>query len=591
MEREDLSGKRFGDWLVLEYAGNRKWKCQCQCQLHTIREVSSSSLKSGRSTCCGIGHDIEYDLSGQVIGELLVKSYTGKDNKWLCECSCGAMVEKTSKHLRSGNTRVCGPRHRLNIEESKKGIVIKNIDADIKEEKTKKEHKYKPAGDWEVLHATSDGYYMCRCICGYTKEMSDSAIWHARKSNYTCRHTKIIGRKFVNIKVLDRINQKECLCVCDCNPNKTFIVTLGNLLNGSTTSCGCTKKPTYTREELIAIIQKYMNEHQGIKPHPLDLLELTSLRETAIYENIHRYNLEPYLEAYSSVGEDQLAMIFNEAGLDVIRHDRKVLLGKELDIYVPELKLALEYNGSFWHSEKRKDKLYHQNKTLECASKGIRLIHIFDYEWNNLDKRDKIKAYLNSIINNSNTDKSNILYARNLNVIDISSAQAKEFNDKHHLQGHASSKINIALVDSIGDIKSVMSFGTPRFNNNYQYELIRYCNRLDIKIVGGAEKLFKYFITRYKPESILTYVDISKFTGNIYLRLGFNLIKPECITSPNYVWVSNHLDKILTRYDTQKHKLIAKGLGDANQTEDEIMNSLNYFKVYDCGNLKLEWIR
>ena len=100
--------------------------------------------------------------------------------------------------------------------------------------------------------------------------------------------------------------------------------------------------------------------------------------------------------------------------------------------------------------------------------------------------------------------------------------------------------------------------------------------------------MFSYFVNKYKPTSIITYCDISKFAGEAYLKLGFKTDK-DSLTSPNYVWISSDRNNVIHRYQTQKHKLIAQGLGTENQTEDEIMINLGYIKVYDCGNLKFEW--
>lgn len=571
MKREDLTGKQFSNWVVIEYAGDRKWLCECQCELHTRREVSASTLKSGKSTSCGLCNKVKYDLTDMRFGELKVIKYMGKDNKWLCECSCGALVEKTSKHLRNGVCKTCGNQHSANLNKQQlQKIVPKYL--------TKKP-KYKPAGDWTVLgQASRDGYYICQCICGYKREMSNSSIYNARKNNYQCRHTKIIGRKFGDLEVLDRVTQKECKCLCHRCGNITTAL-LGNLLNSTATTCGCSKAPTYTREEIIAIISDYTAKH-GFKPQPLVLKDLLGLGETATYENIKRYGLEDLLDRHSSVGEKEVASLFR--GQNVIRHDRKILQGKELDIYLPDLKLAIEYNGSFWHSSERKDKRYHQDKTIECAKQGIHLIHIFDYEWADTIKRNKLTNYINSFIT-----QSRIYYARDLVIQRISSKEAKDFQDKYHLQNSVNSEYNIALTDN-NEILSVMSFQSPRFDHSYEWEITRYCTKDGVGIVGGAEKLFKHFIRLQKTNSILTYVDISKFTGNVYTKLGFKPTQ-DYLTVPNYVWVNTHFD-VLPRYKTQKHKLLEKGLGVEEQTENEIMEGQGYYKVFDSGNLKLEWI-
>jgi hypothetical protein len=103
--------------------------------------------------------------------------------------------------------------------------------------------------------------------------------------------------------------------------------------------------------------------------------------------------------------------------------------------------------------------------------------------------------------------------------------------------------------------------------------------------------MFSYFKKTFNPQSIITYCDIAKFTGNSYYKMNFKLIQPNPITEPNYVWVGYHTCKVIPRYQTQKHKLVEQGLGTENQTEEEIMLSLGYLKICDSGNIKLEWFK
>lgn len=574
----DLTGKRFGKWLVLERASGDKWLCECQCELHTRREVRQYSLTSGRSTSCGKCRELEYDLTGMQFGELKVLKYAGRDNKWVCQCSCGAVVEKRSKNLRNGLCSTCGNQHAMGMNKSARYAKMQSKGA-TENAAVARGHKYKPAGDWEVLMPVRAGYYLCRCVCGYQKEMSDSTIYNARKRGYKCRHANVIGRRFGELEVLKRLNQRECLCMCHAC-GKEAIILIGNLLNGTSTTCGCSKSPTYTKEQILQVVGKYVAEHSGNKPQPKELCRLLGLGETAVYENIKRYDLYDYLENNESLGEKQIFEIFREAGAK--RHNREILDGLEIDVYVPNLKLGIEYNGSFWHSDQFKDKKYHQNKTLACAKKGIRLIHVFDYEWEDINKREKLEAYFNGILN-----RNEALYARKMKVQDEEPALVNEFFDRNHLQGHTNSPINIVLKDERNEIVAAMSFSHPRFDTRYQYEITRYCTKSGVNIIGGAEKLFKHFIDEYDPDSILTYVDLTKFTGGVYRRLGF-VPAEDMITMPNYVWVDSHL-KTLPRYQTQKVKLVGMGLGKEDETESGIMTRLGYYRVYDCGNLKYIW--
>jgi hypothetical protein len=127
-----------------------------------------------------------------------------------------------------------------------------------------------------------------------------------------------------------------------------------------------------------------------------------------------------------------------------------------------------------------------------------------------------------------------------------------------------------------------MTFCKPRFTGKYDWELSRFCNKLNTTICGAASKLFKYFIQNYTPKSIISYSNFSKTKGNVYPKLGFNY---EGISSPNYIWFRRQ--EILSRYQYQKHKL--SEYSEFGNTESEIMHNRGYLKLYDCGNFIWSW--
>jgi hypothetical protein len=169
----------------------------------------------------------------------------------------------------------------------------------------------------------------------------------------------------------------------------------------------------------------------------------------------------------------------------------------------------------------------------------------------------------------------------------VNTDEAKQFLEKYHLQGYSTSKINIGCYYN-EELIGIMTFGSPRFNNDFEYELIRLCWKSDVNVLGGTEKMFNYFVKEYNPKSIVSYCDLSKFSGNIYFKLNFQT-SANNLTGPNYVWVNKRRDIVLKRYQTQKQKLIEEGLGKYGNTEDEIMSNLNYLKIYNSGNLRFEW--
>ncbi|MBO5389072.1 MAG: hypothetical protein J6A59_13265, partial [Lachnospiraceae bacterium] len=391
---------------------------------------------------------------------------------------------------------------------------------------------------------------------------------------------------------------------CSCEKKTTKIIYKVSLTHGRTKSCGCKQgenlvntlmnnygencsarinnprelwqiETLSSRDKLCEYIRNL-----GYKPTTQQLSHLLNVNDTTLLQVIHKYMMDDYIIISSMISEDELELcnyVKSISRFEVNTNVRNIIQPYELDIYIPEKKLAIEFNGNYWHSTKQKDSSYHQNKTIACAKQGIQLIHIFEYEWKN--NKDKIKKFIYDKLNETKK-----IYARDTTVEEVSNLECIDFLNKYHLQGYISSAISIALKLN-GDIIAVMSFGSSRFDD-YQYELFRYCVKSDISIIGGAEKLFKYFVDRYTPNSIVTYSDISKFTGNVYSRLNFKVIN---ITKPGYVWVNTNTNKVLSRYQTQKRKLVDSGLGTDAESEDIIMNREGYLKVYNSGNIKMVW--
>ena len=76
----------------------------------------------------------------------------------------------------------------------------------------------------------------------------------------------------------------------------------------------------------------------------------------------------------------------------------KIIAPKQLDVYLPKHKIAIEFNGIFYHSiEHGIDEKYHISKTIACEKLGIKLIHIWEDEW--LAQKDKIKQFIFEMIN------------------------------------------------------------------------------------------------------------------------------------------------------------------------------------------------
>lgn len=260
---------------------------------------------------------------------------------------------------------------------------------------------------------------------------------------------------------------------------------------------------------------------------------------------------------------------------NVLERDRTILNGKELDIYLPDKNIAIEFNGIYWHSESQNhNKYYHLKKTVQCSVRGIQLLHIYDYQW--YQKQDIVKSLISSKLGVSTK-----IYARKCTVKNVNSKTKGVFLDETHIQGKCNSSINLGLYYN-NELVAVATFGKSRYDKKYEYELLRYSSKLNTTIVGGFSKLLHYFVKVHKPSNILTYCDRNTSVGNMYLKTGFKLLGN---TAPNYFYFKDA--NVYSREQFQKHTLKNK-LSNFNEqlTEYENMQLNGYDRVWDCGNWK-----
>ncbi len=253
----------------------------------------------------------------------------------------------------------------------------------------------------------------------------------------------------------------------------------------------------------------------------------------------------------------------------------------EVDIYIPDAKLAIDYNNLFRHSDLQgKHKKYHLERSQACEREGIRLIHVFENEW--VLKGDIVKSRIRSFIGINER-----IYARKCKVVPLTSKEFTKFFNESHIQGSASASICYGLMYK-DELVAALSLGKSRFKKDVEYELIRYANKANTNVLGGAGRLFKHFIKNHNPASIISYSDKRWNTGNLYKQLGFEYSH---LADPNYFYFhpSNHL-VLQSRQTYQKHKLPAKlTTFDPLLTEWENMVNNGYNRIWDCGNSVWVW--
>lgn len=219
--------------------------------------------------------------------------------------------------------------------------------------------------------------------------------------------------------------------------------------------------------------------------------------------------------------QEEIRVYLQELGFDFVK-TRKVIAPFEIDLYNEDLKLGIEFNGVFWHSDQRMPNNYHQLKYKRCKELGIRLIQIWEWEW--LNDRDKCKSILSCACGCCKR-----LYARMCDVQPITNVVYKKFLQQNSIHGYRPAKVLLGLYFK-QELVQVMSFGNAYLSHSkYQWEVIRSSTKLFTTVVGGQSKLLKYFEKSYNPKSILFYVDVDKFTGASLQNMGFefsHLSKP-----------------------------------------------------------------
>lgn len=266
---------------------------------------------------------------------------------------------------------------------------------------------------------------------------------------------------------------------------------------------------------------------------------------------IHKYKCEDIVKYRISTGEIEVKQFLDSLNIKYELHNRKIIKPKELDIYIPQYNLAIEFNGTYWHSYSNiPDKNYHYNKSKQCEEKGIRLIHIWEYEWNN----ERQRPILENIIKNAVGINEHKIYARKCNIVIKESKEMKDFFNKNNIQGFRPGKFAICLEYNNEIIMSYMMGNAFFGNGKYEWEVIRGATKLGYNIVGGASKIWKYFINTYKPNSCVYYIDYNYFNGNSLPYLGLTYIK----TQPSFKNYFVDLDVVKNR-DPIHNKQIQEG--------------------------------
>lgn len=301
--------------------------------------------------------------------------------------------------------------------------------------------------------------------------------------------------------------------------------------------------------------------------------------------------------------ETEIIDLITSLGLQVVHGDRSVIKPLEIDILVPEAKLAIEFNGNYWHSDKQKPKSYHFDKTKAANEAGYRMIHVWEGDWD--ARKDQIKRI---IINACGKTNEKPLNARDCTVQEIEMKVVNEFLDDNHIQGRVHhAKIKLGLVHKTEGLVAVMTFGkgtnirgNARVNaeaaSDVPWNLTRYAAKHSVR--GGASKLFKAACRDHGLTFIESYSMNDYFTGGMYEKLGFTktmaygadyrVFHPKTGIRFKYHWQRRNIPNVLR--DIGREDIVFNPDKSIDpRTEFEIEDLAGALRLWDSGKTKWTW--
>ena len=242
---------------------------------------------------------------------------------------------------------------------------------------------------------------------------------------------------------------------------------------------------------------------------------------------------------------------------------------------VPEKKVAIEFNGLYWHSEKFKERNYHRDKALAAEKAGWRLIHVWEDDWR--DKPEVVKKMLARKLGVSLEERLN---ARSLDVRTVPVTEARELLDANHIQGSGRGSVRLGLYRG-GELVAVALFLHRKAG---EWELTRYGSSCIVR--GGFSKLLSAFVKNHEFDRLVTFSDTTVSDGGLYESLGF-VLDGEIAPDYSYVVRGSREHKFgyrLKRFQNDPELTYRDGL-----TERQLAELNGLARIYDAGKIRWAW--
>ena len=381
----------------------------------------------------------------------------------------------------------------------------------------------------------------------------------------------------------DRVYNKETsryskFCSDECKQKYKKLIKIKQLIKTLTkivkTKDPTHLKPNYIHSTKLDDVNWLYHKHYVEKWTKQRLANYFNVDKETITNRFKKHGILSIRHPSSGMEKEIVDFIIQHYNGEVITNSRSIISPSELDIYLPELNLAIEFCGLYWHSDihNRIDRNYHKRKLDKCNTLGIRLITIYEDEW--LKQSNIVKNKLLSIIGHDPRDR---IFARSCNIINNIDTKTKiNFFNTYHIQGNGPGSINIGLTHN-NKLLACISFIQKK---DGVFVLNRYATRETI--IGGFSKLLKHFKQTYKWKKIITFADLRWSEGQLYDKCGFILDKK---LPPDYQYI-NGLSRI--HKFNYRHSQLSKKLDnyDPNISETQNTKNNNILRIWDCGKLR-----
>ena len=346
--------------------------------------------------------------------------------------------------------------------------------------------------------------------------------------------------------------------------------------------------------------EKFIDSNFNDVPTLKELAESVGVHDATVGQFIIKHNLADKIRYVYSIMESEVLNCLRDIDPDISieTNTHRIITPYELDIYLPDYKIGIECNPTSTHNssintfnidEYPTKYDYHKMKTELCEAKGVFLFHIFGSEWT------YSRPVIESMLRNLLSKPIRRIYARKCKVRELDSSTCRKFLDENHRQGSVNSAVRLGLfLDA--ELVSVMTFGKMRSSIGTDHtdlsdcwELVRFCSLINTSVVGGASKLFRYFVNNFHPSRVRSFSDRAHTRGNLYSILGFREVRK---SDPGYVWVDSRTDISYHRYSAQKQNIkefLHDDSIDLSKTEKQIMEEHGFLQVFDSGTITWEW--